>query len=114
MRPPRNGPTLRQTSAESNSGLMGVAATETAATVRATSAPARFVFMAVLGWDERLAYLIRMLSLRSHVGRIILLVGVLCAPTVAQQVKPDSAAAARVFVESFYRWYVPIAVADHK
>src|SRR4051812_6514709 len=47
IRPPRNGPTLRQTSAESRSGLMGVAATEMAAAVRATSARARFVCIAV-------------------------------------------------------------------
>ena len=65
MRPPRNGPTLRQTSPESNSGLMGVAATEMAATVMAATVKeiACFVFIAVLDgeevggliWPERLA-----------------------------------------------------------
>jgi hypothetical protein len=55
-----------------------------------------------------------MILLRSLVGRVILLAGILGAPTGAQQVKLDSAATARAFVESFYRWYVPIAVADHK
>jgi len=29
-------------------------------------------------------------------------------------VRSDSAAGARAFVESFYRWYVPIAIGDHK
>src|SRR5690242_2300740 len=48
MRPPRKGPTLRQTRPEISSGLMGVAATEKAATVRATRATTGFVFIAVL------------------------------------------------------------------
>src|SRR3982751_1864920 len=47
MRPPRNGPTLRQTSPVSRSGLMGVAAMEMAATeIPATVREiTRFVFM---------------------------------------------------------------------
>src|SRR5436190_13843421 len=44
MRPPRNGPTLRQTRPASSSGLIGVAATEMPP-ARATSARARFVFI---------------------------------------------------------------------
>src|SRR6267378_811791 len=58
MRPPRNGPTLRQTSAASKSGLIGVAATEMAATVTAAMVrkTACFLFMMVLmegsGWTN--------------------------------------------------------------
>jgi hypothetical protein len=47
MRPPRNGPTLRQTSPESRSGRTGFAAMEMAAAA-AVSAKVSLVFIAML------------------------------------------------------------------
>ena len=51
--------------------------------------------------------------LRSSVGALLLVVGA-SVVSPAQQAPADSSRAARAFVEAFYRWYVPVASAEHR
>jgi len=50
------------------------------------------------------------LLLRSSISVVLLVAGA----SLAAQQAPDSSKAARAFVEAFYRWYVPVAAADHQ